>query len=76
MPGKAAVVVVVAGQEQPHHNSSPSAFVTASYWPGGSGFAETTGKATEISTAVVSFGTATVAFDGTFDVRMATDDWN
>jgi hypothetical protein len=43
---------------------------------GGSGFADTAGKATEISTAVVSFGTATVAFEGTFDVRMATDDWN
>lgn len=43
---------------------------------GGSGFADTAGKATEISTAVVSFGTATVAFEGTFDVRLATDDWN
>ena len=43
---------------------------------GGSGFADTAGKATEISTAVVSFGTATVGFEGTFDVRLATDDWN
>jgi hypothetical protein len=43
---------------------------------GGSGFADTTGIATDISTAVVSFGTATVGFEGTFDVKMKTDDWN
>jgi poly(3-hydroxybutyrate) depolymerase len=43
---------------------------------GGSGFANTRGRATEISTAVVSFGSATVGFDGTFDVKLNTDDWN
>jgi hypothetical protein len=43
---------------------------------GGYGYARPTGVGSEISTAVVSFGTATVAFEGTFDVRLATDDWN
>ena len=45
---------------------------------GGAGFADTTGIAITdgIQTAVVSFGSATVGFDGTFDVRLATDDWN
>ena len=43
---------------------------------GGSGFADTAGVGSDIQTAVVSFGSATVGFDGTFDVKLKTDDWN
>lgn len=43
---------------------------------GGTGFADTTGVGSEIQTAVVSFGSASVGFGGTFDVKMKTDDWN
>ena len=43
---------------------------------GGYGWARPSGVGSEISTAVVSFGSATVGFDGDFDVTMKTDDWN
>jgi hypothetical protein len=45
---------------------------------GGAGRADTSGDAVKkgIQTAIVSFGSATVGFDGAFAVRMATDDWN
>jgi hypothetical protein len=43
---------------------------------GGNGFADTTGVGADIQTAVVSFGTATVGFEGTFDVLLKTDDYN
>lgn len=43
---------------------------------GGYGWARPSGVGSEISTAVVSFGTATVGFAGDFDITMKTDDWN